>query len=141
MLGNFSIGDYFKKEAIEWAWEFLTDEKWIGFNPEVLSVTVHPEDEEAYHYWLKILVLPEERIIRIEGNFWDIGEGPSGPNQRFFMIEEQNLAMTRMILNYILVEKITVTLKFGTWFSLSSTITQITHIRHYQRKTLIQAWD
>lgn len=46
MLGNFSIGEYFKEEAIEWAWEFLTSEKWIGFDPEKLSVTVHPEDME-----------------------------------------------------------------------------------------------
>src|SRR5699024_780701 len=52
MLGNFSIGDYFKKEAIEWAWEFLTSEKWIGFDENLLSVTVHPEDDEAYDIWL-----------------------------------------------------------------------------------------
>src|SRR5699024_5279910 len=52
MLGNFSIGDYFKKEAIVWAWEFLTSEKWIGFDPELLAVTVHPEDDEAYAIWL-----------------------------------------------------------------------------------------
>ena len=51
MLGNFSIGDYFKEEAIHCAWEFLTDEKWIGFDPEILSVTIHPEDEEAYAIW------------------------------------------------------------------------------------------
>src|SRR5690625_4626171 len=48
MLGNFSIGDYFKKEAIDFAWEFLTSDKWVGFDPELLSVTVHPEDDEAY---------------------------------------------------------------------------------------------
>ncbi|MBB6448568.1 alanyl-tRNA synthetase [Geomicrobium halophilum] len=84
MLGNFSIGDYFKKEAIEWAWEFLTDERWIGFDPELLSVTVHPEDDEAYHYWKDNIGLPEERIIRLEENFWDIGEGPSGPNAEIF---------------------------------------------------------
>ncbi|MEN1969308.1 alanine--tRNA ligase [Lentibacillus sp. N15] len=84
MLGNFSIGDYFKKEAIEWAWEFLTDEKWIGFNPELLSVTVHPEDDEAYDIWLHDIKLPKERIIRLEENFWDIGEGPSGPNTEIF---------------------------------------------------------
>ncbi len=84
MLGNFSIGDYFKKEAILWAWEFLTDKKWIGFDPNRLSVTVHPEDEEAYQMWRDLVKLPEERIIRTEENFWDIGEGPSGPNSEIF---------------------------------------------------------
>ncbi|WP_347862687.1 alanine--tRNA ligase [Salimicrobium sp. PL1-032A] len=84
MLGNFSIGDYFKKEAIEWAWEFLSDEKWIGFDPERLSVTVHPQDDEAFDIWKNDIGLPEERIIRIEENFWDIGEGPSGPNTEIF---------------------------------------------------------
>ncbi len=84
MLGNFSIGDYFKEEAIEFAWEFLTSEKWIGFEPEKLSVTVHPEDHEAYEYWKNKIGIPEERIIRLEGNFWDIGEGPSGPNTEIF---------------------------------------------------------
>lgn len=84
MLGNFSIGDYFKEEAIQWAWEFLTDARWIGFEPEKLSVTVHPEDHEAYEIWSKEIGLPEERIIRLEGNFWDIGEGPSGPNTEIF---------------------------------------------------------
>ncbi|MFC0296177.1 alanine--tRNA ligase [Geobacillus jurassicus] len=84
MLGNFSIGDYFKREAIHWAWEFLTSDKWIGFDPARLSVTVHPEDEEAYNIWRNEIGLPEERIIRLEGNFWDIGEGPSGPNTEIF---------------------------------------------------------
>ncbi|MDF2003435.1 alanine--tRNA ligase [Bacillus pumilus] len=84
MLGNFSIGDYFKEEAIEWAWEFLTSDEWIGFNPNLLSVTVHPEDEEAYVLWRDKIGVPEERIIRLEGNFWDIGEGPSGPNTEIF---------------------------------------------------------
>ena len=84
MLGNFSIGDYFKEEAIIRAWEFLTDEKWIGFDPELLSITVHPEDDEAYMIWRDKVGIPEERIIRLEGNFWDIGEGPSGPNSEIF---------------------------------------------------------
>jgi alanyl-tRNA synthetase len=84
MLGNFSIGDYFKVEAILWAWEFLTSEEWIGFDPEKLSVTIHPEDDEAFDIWTKQVGLPEERIIRLEGNFWDIGEGPSGPNTEIF---------------------------------------------------------
>ncbi|MDC3413293.1 alanine--tRNA ligase [Terrihalobacillus insolitus] len=84
MLGNFSIGDYFKEEAIELAWEFLTSDKWIGFDSTLLSVTVHPEDEEAYVIWRDHVKLPEERIIRLEENFWDIGEGPSGPNTEIF---------------------------------------------------------
>jgi len=84
MLGNFSIGDYFKREAILWAWEFLTDSRWIGFPPERLSVTIHPEDEEAYAVWHGEVGLPEKRIIRLEENFWDIGEGPSGPNSEIF---------------------------------------------------------
>lgn len=84
MLGNFSIGDYFKEEAIIRAWEFLTDDKWIGFNSDLLFVTVHPEDEEAYNIWRDKVGMPEDRIIRLEGNFWDIGEGPSGPNSEIF---------------------------------------------------------
>ena len=84
MLGNFSIGDYFKKEAIHYAWEFLTDPKWMGFNPELLSITIHPEDQEAYAIWKNEIGIPEERLVRIEGNFWDIGEGPSGPNSEIF---------------------------------------------------------
>jgi alanyl-tRNA synthetase len=84
MLGNFSIGEYFKDEAIIWAWEFLTDEKWIGFDKDKLSVTIHPEDNEAFEIWKNKIGIPEERIIRLEGNFWDIGEGPSGPNTEIF---------------------------------------------------------
>ncbi|MGE7623258.1 alanine--tRNA ligase [Viridibacillus sp. NPDC096237] len=84
MLGNFSIGDYFKNEAIHYAWEFLTDAKWMGFDPEKLSITIHPEDTEAYTIWKDEIGIPEERLIRLEGNFWDIGEGPSGPNSEIF---------------------------------------------------------
>ena len=84
MLGNFSIGEYFKEEAITWAWEFLTDEKWIGFDKEKLAVTIHPEDDEAFEIWNKKIGIPAERIIRLEENFWDIGEGPSGPNTEIF---------------------------------------------------------
>jgi alanyl-tRNA synthetase len=78
MLGNFSIGDYFKREAIHWAWEFLTTV--IGFEAERLSVTVHHEDDEAYKIWNEEIGIPAERISRLdEENFWDIGEGPCGP--------------------------------------------------------------
>ncbi|REK75982.1 alanine--tRNA ligase [Paenibacillus paeoniae] len=84
MMGNFSIGDYFKEEVITWAWEFLTDKKWIGFDPERLSVTVYPEDEEAFRFWNEKIGLPAERIYKLEENFWDIGEGPCGPCTEIF---------------------------------------------------------
>lgn len=84
MLGNFSIGDYFKEEAIAWAWEFLTDPKWIGFEPNRLSVTVYPEDEEAYKLWNEKIGIPAERIYKLQDNFWDIGEGPCGPCTEIF---------------------------------------------------------
>jgi alanyl-tRNA synthetase len=84
MLGNFSIGDYFKEETITWAWEFLTDKKWIGFDPDRLSVTVYPEDTEAYEYWNKKIGIPENRIYKLQENFWDIGEGPCGPCTEIF---------------------------------------------------------
>ncbi|WP_027414951.1 alanine--tRNA ligase [Aneurinibacillus terranovensis] len=84
MLGNFSIGDYFKREAIHWAWEFLTAPEWIGFEADKLYVTIHPEDDEAHEIWNKEIGIPENRIVRLEGNFWDIGEGPCGPNSEIF---------------------------------------------------------
>ncbi|RCX22473.1 alanyl-tRNA synthetase [Fontibacillus phaseoli] len=84
MLGNFSIGDYFKEETITWAWEFLTGKDWIGFDPERLSVTVYPEDEEAFKLWNEKIGIPAERIIKLEDNFWDIGEGPCGPCTEIF---------------------------------------------------------
>jgi alanyl-tRNA synthetase len=85
MLGNFSIGDYFKEEAITWAWEFLTDPKWIGFEPHRLSVTVYQEDPEAYSYWNEKIGIPAERIYKLgKDNFWDIGEGPCGPCTEIF---------------------------------------------------------
>lgn len=84
MLGNFSIGDYFKEEAIAWAWEFLTDKRWIGFDPNLLYVTIHPEDDEAFRLWHENVGLAPERIIRLEENFWDIGEGPCGPCTEIF---------------------------------------------------------
>lgn len=84
MLGNFSIGDYFKEEAITWAWEFLTDPNWLNLDPERLSVTIHPEDDEAYQIWHKQIGVPKERIVKLKENFWDIGEGPCGPNSEIF---------------------------------------------------------
>ena len=84
MLGNFSIGDYFKEEAIQWAWEFLTSPEWIGFDPEKLYVTVYPKDEDAKRIWKEKVGLTDEHIVEIEDNFWDIGAGPSGPDSEIF---------------------------------------------------------
>lgn len=85
MLGNFSFGDYFKKEAINWAWEFLTDPKWLGLSAEKLWVTIYPDDAEAFEIWHKEVGLPEKRIVRLEDNFWEIGSGPCGPCSEIFI--------------------------------------------------------
>lgn len=84
MLGNFSIGDYFKVQAIEWAWEFLTSPDWIGFDPDKLYVTVYPEDKEAKRIWLEEVGIPADHVVEIEDNFWDLGAGPSGPDSEIF---------------------------------------------------------
>lgn len=84
MLGNFSIGDYFKKEAIILAWDLLTNEEWLDLDPNRLFITVHPEDDEAYDIWKDEIGLGEDKLIRLEENYWDIGEGPSGPNTEIF---------------------------------------------------------
>lgn len=83
MLGNFSIGDYFKDEAIEMAWEILTDPKWFAFEPEKLYITVHPNDQQTFDKWIEIGVDPTH-IVKLEENFWEIGKGPGGPNTEIF---------------------------------------------------------
>lgn len=77
MLGNFSFGDYFKKEVIPWSWEFITKE--LGIPAEKLWITIHTEDDEAFEIWNKVVGVPAERIVRLEENFWEIGSGPCGP--------------------------------------------------------------
>lgn len=79
MLGNFSFGDYFKREAIQWAWEFIT--QILEMPEEKLWVTVYHEDDEAYDIWNKEVGVPEERIVRLgkKDNFWEHGAGPCGP--------------------------------------------------------------
>lgn len=94
MLGNFSFGDYFKRDAITYAWEFLTSEQWLGLNKDNLYVTVYHTDDEAYDIWNKEVGLAPERIIRIgdnkgekyaSDNFWAMGDtGPCGPCSEIF---------------------------------------------------------
>ncbi len=83
MMGNFSIGDYFKDEAIEYAFELLTSEKWFNIDKNLLYVTVYPEDTKTYNKWLEVGFI-EDHIIKLEGNFWEIGEGPCGPDSEIF---------------------------------------------------------
>ncbi len=82
MLGNFSFGDYFKREAIHWAWEFLTDKKWLALNPDQLSVTVYKDDKEAANIWADELGLPPARIAWMEEdeNFWPASAPSQGPD-------------------------------------------------------------
>ncbi|MBL34058.1 MAG: alanine--tRNA ligase [Oceanospirillaceae bacterium] len=94
MLGNFSFGDYFKNDAIHFAWEFLTSEQWLNLPVEKLMVTVYAEDDEAYDIWNKEIGLPAEKIVRIgdnkgaryaSDNFWQMGDtGPCGPCTEIF---------------------------------------------------------
>jgi alanyl-tRNA synthetase len=82
MLGNFSFGDYFKREAIAWAWEFLTDSRWLGLAPERLSATVYLDDDEAYEIWHRDIGLPPSRISRRDEseNFWPASAPSQGPD-------------------------------------------------------------
>ncbi|WNX82979.1 alanine--tRNA ligase [Agathobaculum sp. NTUH-O15-33] len=81
MLGNFSFGDYFKKEAIAWSWEFLTSPDWVGIDPDRLYPSIYEEDDEAFEIWNKDIGIPSERIFRFgkADNFWEHGSGPCGP--------------------------------------------------------------
>lgn len=83
MLGNFSIGDYFKHEAIEFAVELLFDQRWFGFDKDKIYITYYVDDLEAKKTWMKNGIA-EDHLIPLEGNFWEIGEGPCGPDTEMF---------------------------------------------------------
>ena len=83
MLGNFSIGDYFRNEAVPFAWELLTSPDWFAFDKNLLYVTVYPTDTDTYDLWINLGVEPDH-IIKTEENFWEIGAGPCGPCTEIF---------------------------------------------------------
>ena len=101
MMGNFSFGDYFKQDAIHFAWEFLTSPAWLNLPKEKLLATVYAEDDEAYNIWLNEIGMPAERIIRIgdnkgeryaSDNFWQMGDtGPCGPCSEIFFDHGEHL--------------------------------------------------
>ena len=83
MLGNFSIGDYFRNEAITWAYELLTSSKYFDIDKNKLYVTVYTDDIETYNLWISLGIKPSH-IIKLKNNFWEIGPGPSGPDTEIF---------------------------------------------------------
>ena len=83
MLGNFSFGDYFKKEAISWAWEFLTEV--VELPKDKLWVSIYPEDDEARAIWLEQTDVLPDHIVALEDNFWEIGPGPCGPDSEIYI--------------------------------------------------------
>ena len=84
MLGNFSIGDYFKEDALKFAYEFLTSPEWIGFDPKRLYVTIYPDDTEAYRIWTEEIGFDPSHILKSYDNYWQIGEGPCGPDSEIY---------------------------------------------------------
>ncbi len=83
MLGNFSVGDYFKKEALTWSYELLTSDKYFNIPKDKLYMTIYTHDNEAYDIW-RSLGVSDSHIIRLDNNYWCIGEGPSGPDSEIF---------------------------------------------------------
>ena len=83
MMGNFSIGDYFKEEAIEFAFELLTSEEYFGIPVDKLYMTVYSNDDDTFNKWVSLGVSPDH-LVRLDGNFWEIGEGPCGPDSEIF---------------------------------------------------------
>ncbi len=83
MMGNFSIGDYFKNEAIEFAFTLLTGKEWFDIPKELLYVTVFPDDTDTINKWIEVGMIPDH-IIKLEDNFWEIGPGPCGPDTEIF---------------------------------------------------------
>ena len=83
MLGNFSFGDYFKKEAIAWAWEFLTEV--VELPKDKLYATIYPKDDEAAEIWKQQPGFPADHIVKLEDNFWEIGPGPCGPDSEIYI--------------------------------------------------------
>ena len=106
MLGNFSIGDYFRNEAITWAYDLLTNPKYFGIDKNKLYITVYTGDKETYDLWVSLGIKPSH-IIKLDSNFWEIGPGPSGPDTEIFFDRGEkyddkhlNMIKKKRVLNY-----------------------------------------
>ena len=142
MLGNWSFGDYFKKEAIFWAWELLT--KIYKIDPDKLYVTIFEganeekleKDNESYDLWKKIL--PEDRILlgSKKDNFWEMGDqGPCGPCSEIHIDIRNKEDRIKYQVQIWLIKIILMSLKYGIWYLSNSTEKQMEHSRNYQIST------
>ena len=138
MLGNFSFGDYFKREAIAYAWEFVTSPAYLGIPADRLRVTVHHTDEEARTYWREVSGLPDHRIYGLgdKDNFWQMGDtGPCGPCTEIFVDLEWRPGdapgRARRRMSSSNKRKRDATSKSGTWSSCSSTVRPMERSRRY----------
>lgn len=147
MLGNFSFGDYFKRDALKFAWEFLTSEQWLALPKDKLYATVYHTDDEAYDIWNKEIGLAPERIIRIgdnkgekyaSDNFWAMGDtGPCGPCSEFSL----TMVITFGVVYQAHLKKtVTVSLKSGTTFSCSLIVLLMACFTLFLLRLLIQVW-
>lgn len=123
MLGNFSFGDYFKNEAIEWSWEFLTEV--VGLDPDRLYPSVYEEDDEAFDIWNKKMGIPAERIFRFgkEDNFWSMVQARVVHVQRFITTVEKSMDVENRDVQSD--ANVTVIWKFGTTYSASLIMTDM----------------
>lgn len=135
MLGNFSFGNYFKKEAISQTLGILVTEV-LELDKSKLYVTIYPDDKEAYDYWHNMIGLADERIFKFDDNFWEIGEGPCGPDSEIFYDLALNAAVASLRATSAVTA--TVTWKFGTRFHPVQP-DERRKIRTLERKTSIPA--
>jgi alanyl-tRNA synthetase len=147
MLGNFSFGDYFKRDAIHFAWEFLTGEQWLALPKDKLMVTVYATDDEAFDIWNKEIGVPAEKIVRIgdnkgapyaSDNFWQMGDtGPCGPCTEIFYDHGDTSGAARREARK---KTATASSKSGTTCSCSSTATKPAPCTRCPSRRWIPAW-
>ena len=142
MLGNFSIGDYFRDEAITWAYELLTSPEWFDFPKDKLYMTYYPDDKDSYNRWIEVGVDPSH-LIPIEDNFWEIGADLLDQIQKSSLTVEKPLTQKISVFAFLQkISKTTVTSKSGTLFCHNLTQTLlflVVNTRNCHTRTLIRA--